>query len=186
VNSSNDPHARPLAGSGALVHPLSVRLLGGLRLAGVREGDATGYESRHHVRAVLALAGSSSHGMLRDEMVELLWPNSRAEAARNRLYHTVHLARQALAVFAWDDEWLVVRNGRVLFDERVWCDVHELERAVETGVATPTGFQAWKSAAPVKRCACGFAAFRPRCCAKLSVAMPLKATPRRSVSCCRT
>jgi DNA-binding SARP family transcriptional activator/predicted ATPase len=135
VNSSNDPHARPLAGSAALVHPLSVRLLGGLRLAGVREGDATGYESRHHVRAVLALAGSSSHGMLRDEMVELLWPNSRAEAARNRLYHTVHLARQALAVFAWDDEWLVVRNGRVLFDERVWCDVHELERAVETGVA---------------------------------------------------
>ncbi len=135
MNSSSDPRARLSAIAAACVHPLSVSLLGGLRLAGVREGDATGYESRHHVRAVLALAGSSSRGMLRDEVVELLWPNSRTDAARNRLYHTVHLARQALAVFAWDDEWLVVRNGRVLFDERVWCDVHELEHAVEAGVA---------------------------------------------------
>ena len=135
MNSSNDAPSRPSVGAGPRAHPLSVRLLGGLRLAGVREGDATGYESRHHVRAVLALAGSSAHGVPRDEMVELLWPNSPAAAARNRLYHTVHLARQALAVFAWDDEWLVVRNGRVLLDERVWCDVHELERAVEAGVA---------------------------------------------------
>jgi DNA-binding SARP family transcriptional activator len=88
---------------------------------------ADGLENRHHVRALLALAGSSSQGIGRDELVELLWPNLGPTQGRNRLYHTVHLARKALSACAWEDEWVVVRNSHVVVDERVWCDVRELE-----------------------------------------------------------
>jgi predicted ATPase/DNA-binding SARP family transcriptional activator len=88
---------------------------------------AEGLETRHHVRALLALAGSSSQGVGRDEIVDLLWPNLGAAQGRNRLYHTVHLARKALSAWAWDDEWVVVRNSHVMIDERVWCDVRQLE-----------------------------------------------------------
>ena len=110
---------------------LSIRLLGGLRLTGVHETAAGSHEARHHVRAVLALAGSSRNGMDREEVIALLWPKSSVAAARNRLYHTVHLARQTLAALAWDDDWISVRNARVVIDERVWCDVHELERSAQ-------------------------------------------------------
>ena len=97
-------------------------------------GEACGYEGRHHVQAVLALSGASRRGMGRDELVEVLWPKASATAGRNRLYHTVHLARQALSAVSWDDEWVMVRNARVMLDERVWCDLHQLERAGERSV----------------------------------------------------
>ncbi len=119
----------PVLGASAAAPVLWMRLLGGLHLSGVRETAPGAYESRHHVRAVLALAGSSPSGVDREEMVSLLWPKSSAGAARNRLYHTVHLVRQTLAALAWDDDWVAVRNAKVVLDERVWCDVHELERA---------------------------------------------------------
>ncbi len=120
--------------------PLALRLLGGLSLGAPALAEAAagrpstapsaaaGLVGRHHVQALLALAGSSGMGMGRDELVELLWPKLGAAAGRNRLYHTVHLARQALSQHAWDDEWVVVRGGRVALDERVWCDVQALER----------------------------------------------------------
>lgn len=90
---------------------------------------ASARESRHHVQAVLALAGASRQGMPRDEVVDMLWPNSSLEAGRNRLYHTVHLARQELAAVSCDDEWVVIRQSRLLLDQRVWCDVHQIESA---------------------------------------------------------
>ncbi len=110
----------------------ALRLLGGISLATSSSNPGpqeAARESRHHVQAVLALAGSSRHGMPRDEVVDMLWPNSSLAAGRNRLYHTVHLARQALAAVSCDDEWVVIRQSRLLLDSRVWCDVHEIERA---------------------------------------------------------
>jgi predicted ATPase/DNA-binding SARP family transcriptional activator len=127
--------------------PLVLRLLGGLSVGSAPLGELAagrqptspsanaGLAGRHHVQALLALAGSSASGMGRDELVELLWPKQGASAGRNRLYHTVHLARQALSQQAWDDEWVVVRGGRVALDERVWCDVQALERVTPHSVA---------------------------------------------------
>ena len=115
----------------------ALRLLCGLRISAgqatkaIASRDPITHEGRHHVQAVLALVGASRRGMGRDELVEVLWPKANATAGRNRLYHTVHLARQALSAASWDDEWVVVRNARVLLDERVWCDTHQLERAGE-------------------------------------------------------
>lgn len=111
--------------------PPILRLLGGLRIESTDASKTVSHESRFHVRALLALAGSACAGMGRDEIVELLWPKSDVTAARNRLYHTVHLARQALAAASWDDEWIVVRHARVVLDKRVLCDVHQLEQAHE-------------------------------------------------------
>lgn len=114
-----------------------LRLLCGLRIGAgqatkaIASREPVAHEGRHHVQAVLALVGASRKGMGRDELVEVLWPKASATAGRNRLYHTVHLARQALSAASWDDEWVVVRNARVLLDERVWCDTHQLERAGE-------------------------------------------------------
>lgn len=134
-----DPAARPV-----LLHAL-----GGLRLtsatgsADLAADDAGGvgsaaagttagaFEGRFHVQAVLALAGASSTGIARDELVDVLWPKSGVAAGRNRVYHSVHLARQAVSALSWDDEWLVVRHGRVLLDPRVWSDVLALERAAQ-------------------------------------------------------
>jgi DNA-binding SARP family transcriptional activator len=115
-------------GPGAETAPVAARLTGGGPV-----GSAEGLESRHHVRALLALAGSSSQGVARDEIVDLLWPNLGAAQGRNRLYHTVHLARKALSALAWDDEWVMVRHSHVQIDERVWCDVRQLEAAARQG-----------------------------------------------------
>ena len=114
-----------------------LQLLNGLWVGAVQpRGEGSSCEGRHHVQAVLALAGASRKGMARDELVDVLWLQSSTTAGRNRLYHTVHMARQALSAVSWDDEWLVVRNARVLLDERVWCDVQQLERAGERSAET--------------------------------------------------
>jgi DNA-binding SARP family transcriptional activator/predicted ATPase len=121
--------------------PLTIHLLGNLRLEGVRGVESAGFENRHHVRAALALVASSRRGVVRDELMEILWPQSNAAAARNRLYHTVHLARQSLAALAWDDEWVAVRQGHVVLDERVWCDAQQLEATAECSDAELTDQQ---------------------------------------------
>ncbi len=112
-------------------YPILIRLLGGMWIWGCRHNDEKKSETRHHVRAVIALVGSTTQGLPRDELAESLWPRSTPSAARNRLYHTVHLVRQALSELAWEDEWITVRNGQVQFDSRVWCDLYELEKAAE-------------------------------------------------------
>jgi DNA-binding SARP family transcriptional activator len=93
---------------------------------------ACAYLARHHIRALIALAGVSACGIGRDELVEVLWPGASETAGRNRLYHTMHLARQALSSAAWEDDWVTVRLGRVVLDERVWCDTRELDRIRES------------------------------------------------------
>ena len=121
--------------------PIRLALLGGLRLCGAGAEPAQEATARHHVRAVLALAGASVQGIERDALADALWPGSSAEAARNRLYHTVHLARRALSDAAWEDDWIVVRQGRVMLDERVACDVQQLERCVAGQPPQPLGPQ---------------------------------------------
>ena len=134
--------------STASVHEAAPRLhlLGGMSLHASASRDmptpeSSSYEGRHHVQALLALVGASRKGIGRDELVELLWPQASTAAGRNRLYHTVHLARQVLGAASQSDEWVMVQNARVVLDERVWCDVHQLESAGERGVSGLTDAQ---------------------------------------------
>jgi DNA-binding SARP family transcriptional activator len=107
--------------------PIRINLLGGVRVQGLRGQGLGGSEGRTHARALIALAGSSVRGVLRDEVADALWPRQGEQAARNRLYHTVHLVRQALSALAWNDDWIVIQHGQVMFDPRVACDAHQLE-----------------------------------------------------------
>ena len=113
----------------------ALRLLGGLTISSPNPSIGIINEPRFHVRALLALAGSGRTGVARDEMVELLWPESEVTAARNRLYHTVHLARQTLGAASWEDKWIVVHQARIILDKRISCDVLKLEKAGEVGFA---------------------------------------------------
>jgi DNA-binding SARP family transcriptional activator/tetratricopeptide (TPR) repeat protein len=92
-----------------------------------RDGSAD--IGRGVVRSVLALAASSRQGVARDELTDALWPRHDPRAARNRLHHTVHLARRAVSDLAWPDDWIVIDRGRLLLDPRVWCDAWQLEDA---------------------------------------------------------
>ncbi len=112
--------------------PIRVSLLGGVRVQGLRGPGLSGSEGRTHVRALIALTGSSAHGVSRDEVADALWPQQGEQAARNRLYYTVHVVRQALSAMAWSDDWIVIHNGRVMFDPRVSCDAQVLERLAQS------------------------------------------------------
>jgi DNA-binding SARP family transcriptional activator len=109
--------------------PIRIRLLGGVNVQGLRGAGLGNIEGRTHVRALIALVGSSSLGVSRDEVADVLWPRQSASAARNRLYHTMHLARQALSDLAWSDEWIVLQHGRILLDSRAISDAQQLEAA---------------------------------------------------------
>jgi DNA-binding SARP family transcriptional activator len=109
--------------------PLRIRLFGGVDVQGLRGAGLGSIEGRTHVRGLIALVASSSLGVSRDETAAMLWPRQSASAARNRLYHTMHLARQALSELAWNDEWITLQHGRILLDPRAISDAQQLEAA---------------------------------------------------------
>ena len=117
---------------GAHEPPIRISLLGGVRVRGLRGQGLGVSEGRIHARALIALAGSSANGVSRDEVADALWPRQGEQAARNRLYHTVHLVRQALSALAWIDDWIVIQHGQVMFDPRVHCDAHLLENLTQS------------------------------------------------------
>ncbi len=118
--------------STGLTYPIRLSVLGGFGITGLRGQVDRDGEKRAHVRALLAIVGSSHEGVQRDELLEVLWPRQSEQAARNRLYHTMHLARQSLSDLAWPDKWLVISNGRVQLDSRVHCDARELIAAADS------------------------------------------------------
>jgi DNA-binding SARP family transcriptional activator/predicted ATPase len=116
----------PSASSTVLASPIRLSVLGGFGIVGLRGVVDRAGEKRAHVRALLAIVGTSNEGVHRDELLEALWPRLSEQAGRNRLYHTMHLARQSLSELAWPDKWLALSGGRVQLDPRVHCDAREL------------------------------------------------------------
>lgn len=107
-------------------------MLGQFRLEGNQSARAAHQEPRVHVRALLALLASSRSGFNRDELTNALWPSHDDDSARNRLHHTVHLARQSLGTLAWPDDWVLSDQGRVRLDPRVDCDVWHVQAAASS------------------------------------------------------
>jgi len=133
------PSARQPRRQPTNTHPIRIRILGGMSVAGSDGHDASAAIGRGVVRSVLALAASSRQGVARDELTDALWPRHHAQAARNRLHHTVHLARRALSELAGPDEWVVIDRGRLWLDPRIWCDAWELQDAARgTPESLPT------------------------------------------------
>jgi DNA-binding SARP family transcriptional activator len=108
---------------------LVVRALGGFSVRGLHGSGLGEADSRIHAKALLALAASSRTGVPRDDVVDALWPNHAETAARNRLYHTMHLVRRSLGTLAWPAEWIVLNQGRVQLHASIDSDAAQLDAA---------------------------------------------------------
>jgi DNA-binding SARP family transcriptional activator len=109
---------------------IELRVLGPLTILGAGRDGSELIESRFHVRALLALLASSDEPMPRDQLLETLWPDRSPDAARNRLYHTVHLLKDALTSIAGGHEWIALDQGQVRLSADVQSDARRLERAM--------------------------------------------------------
>lgn len=70
----------------------------------------------------------------RDTLMEVFWPDATPESARNSLNVALHGLRQALRA-ATDVQVIVFKNGVYRFnsDLRIWLDVDEFRRHVQSG-----------------------------------------------------
>ena len=114
--------------------PIEIQVLGEFSIFGLGGQGLGQIDGRTHVRALLALTAASHAGVTRDEVADVLWPKLQESAARNRLYHTMYLARQALSGLAWPDEWLHLRQGRIQLDTRIRSDAHRIESLLSVPV----------------------------------------------------
>lgn len=90
----------------------------------------TGAATQRRTLALLAvLAVAADHGMSRDKLLGLLWPESDSERARHSLTQALYAARRALQR---DDLFLAGTDVR-LDSERLTSDVRELEGALDDG-----------------------------------------------------
>ncbi|GAA0626702.1 hypothetical protein GCM10009547_32770 [Sporichthya brevicatena] len=110
-----------------------ISLLGGLRvLVDGREIDA--WPGRRPAELVALLALAERRSLLRDQVLDALWPTLEPEAAAAQLRKAAHHARQVLG----RDDAVVLAGGRVtLFaGSGVETDVDEFERAAAAALAT--------------------------------------------------
>ena len=90
----------------------------------------TGAATQRRTLALLAvLAVAAEHGMSRDKLLGLLWPEADSERARHSLTQALYAARRALQR---DDLFLAGTDVR-LDSERLTSDVRELEGALDDG-----------------------------------------------------
>lgn len=90
----------------------------------------TGAATQRRTLALLAvLAVASEHGMSRDKLLGLLWPEADAERARHSLAQALYAARRALR----RDDLFVAGTDVRLDTEQLTSDVRELERALDEG-----------------------------------------------------
>ncbi|MDQ3723776.1 MAG: AAA family ATPase, partial [Actinomycetota bacterium] len=106
-----------------------IEMLGGfcVRL-GDREVGGTDWPARRAQELVALLALADGHRLVRDQVIEHLWPHLEPEAGASNLRKAAHHARRALG----EADAIVLRGGSVeLFPERrVICDV---ERFLQEG-----------------------------------------------------
>jgi DNA-binding SARP family transcriptional activator len=114
--------------------PIRISSLGRFSVTGLHNVGLGEAEGRTHARALLALSASGKLGVPRDEVIDVLWPGMAESAARNRLYHTMHLVRRSLSAMAWPDEWIGLNKARVQIDPRVYSDAAQLDAAVTDGL----------------------------------------------------
>ena len=109
--------------------PIFIRSLGAFSVSGLHSAGLGEAEGRTHARALLALTAASKAGIGRDEVVDVLWPGMAESAARNRLYHTMHLVRRSLSAMSWPEEWIGLHKTRVQLDPRIYSDATHLDTA---------------------------------------------------------
>ena len=88
----------------------------------------------HKAKAVLKfLVLERGRAVLKDEFIELLWPETAPQAGKNNLNVAVHHLRRMLARAHPDFPFVVVRNGSYRLNDRlvVWTDTDAFEQHVQ-------------------------------------------------------
>ncbi len=126
---------------------MRIELLGGFRLVvGDAELPAAAWRSRNAALIVKRLALAPNHMLHRDQLADLLWPDTDAEAAANNMRQGLHVARRYLRELPLDQS-LVLRsvNERVHLypPERVQTDVKEFELAARAAFGSRDPDRFW-------------------------------------------
>ena len=114
---------------------LSARLLGGCWVT--IDHRPVPLANSRRTRALLAfLVDRPSRPVPRDLLMEVFWPDSSPDAARNSLHVAMHGLRKALAQ-AWDGPVIECRGDTYRLSDavEVWSDAAELERRSELGAS---------------------------------------------------
>src|SRR5215217_8447173 len=113
---------------------IRVRLLGGFRISvGSRVIEAKQWRLRKPATLVKLLALAPNHRLQREQIMDLLWPESGKRSASNNLRQIVHTTRKILDPVAGsrylhsDNESLVLCPGG-----EIWVDVEAFEEAAAT------------------------------------------------------
>jgi DNA-binding SARP family transcriptional activator len=112
---------------------LSARLLGGCWVT--IDHRPVPLANSRRTRALLAfLVDRPSRPVPRDVLMDVFWPDSSPDAARNSLHVAMHGLRKALAQ-AWDGPVIECRGDTYRLSDavEVWSDAAELERRNELG-----------------------------------------------------
>jgi predicted ATPase/DNA-binding SARP family transcriptional activator len=127
---------------------LRIWLLGGFRVSvGTRTVEDGQWRLKKGASLVKLLALAPDHGMHRERVIDLLWPDLGPSAAANNLHRTLHSTRRVLApnlatasrYLRFDDERL-----RLCPTTPLWVDVEAFESAAATARRTrePAAYQA--------------------------------------------
>ncbi len=121
-------------GSG-LTDPVRLQLLGGFEVwLGNEPIPPERFRLRKARNLVKLLALSDHHRLHREQLMELLWPESDPESASNNLHQALFSARRAFVLtgappglyLTYDGEYLCLSSGTP-----VWIDVQQFENAAE-------------------------------------------------------
>ncbi len=122
---------------------LRLELLGRFRVSCDRaELSETAWRGRNAAQLVKRLAVAPDYTMLREQLVDLLWPNVSVSSSANSLRQALHVARRHLRTLALDPDLVLRSHGdrvQLYPPNQVWTDVHAFEE---------TARRAFKSADP--------------------------------------
>src|ERR1700704_5080231 len=108
---------------------LKIHLLGPFRIfvdgQAVAERQFTRRKPKQLIKVLALEPGQQLH---REQVMELLWPNSDPESATNNLHKTIHLARHALELelkSGADSRFLITQGQQILLraPDTLWIDV---------------------------------------------------------------
>ena len=123
------------SGGGNNAEVVRMWLLGGFRVSvGSRTIGEDRWRRRKAAALVKLLALAPSHRMHREQVMHLLWPRLREQAAANNLHRNLYVARRTLEPdLLATSRCLILREGQlVLCPERdLWVDVEAFEQAAE-------------------------------------------------------
>jgi DNA-binding SARP family transcriptional activator len=121
---------------------LEICLLGPFRV--VADGQVVTerqWSRRKPALLIKLLALQPHHQLHREQMIELLWPDSDPESAINNLHKAIHLARHALEPelkSAADSHFVLTRGQQIVLSApgKLFIDVEEFERQADVNRTT--------------------------------------------------